>query len=140
MSCKGINSFTVWLWQVKTEGLVEEKESIASQVAELQKTREELLTDNRRLAEIVMTMEGESEEAAGMLETLTKERQELRKQCLQLRESGELGRRRGLQVLQLCLSQSLCYRGRLVSWRERAKVVGTRHVQRHEGFGKREIS
>lgn len=67
---------------------MEEKERAISQVTELQRTREELTTDNRRLAEIVMTMEGECEEAAAMLETLTSEKQELRKQCLQLRESG----------------------------------------------------
>ena len=75
--------------QAKAEGLAEEKEGVTSQLKELQKTREELTTDNRRLAEIVMTMEGESEEAAAMLEMLTRERRALRTQCAQLRESGE---------------------------------------------------
>ena len=55
----------------------------------MKRVREELTTDNRRLAEIIVAMEGEAEEAAAMLESLTRERKELRRQCLQLRESGQ---------------------------------------------------
>ena len=93
------------------EGLVEEKESLSSQLAELRRAREELTADNRRLAEILVTTEAESGEAAAMLETLTRERKELRKQSLQLRESGE-GERGGLSAsvlfsLNVSLSVSL---------------------------------
>ena len=87
---------------------MEEKEAVVSQVTELQRTREELVTDNRRLAEIVMTVEGESEEAAAMLGTLTNERQELRKQCLQLRESGTTECQLHVGRVQLVLVLSVC--------------------------------
>ena len=62
---------------------------MVSQTTELCRVRDELTADNRRLAEMLATMEGDSEEAAGMLERLTKERRELKRQCVQLRKSGK---------------------------------------------------
>ena len=115
------------------EGLVEEKESLSSQLVELRRAREELTTDNRRLAEILVTTEAESEEAAAMLENLTRERRELRKQSLQLRESGE-GREGTfsfgsvfIKCFTFCFAlQSRPYRGGSGSWRGGWRVVGTR--------------
>ena len=75
--------------QAKNEGLTEEKEGVVLQLTETERVREEFVTDNRRLAEIVVAMEREAEEAASMLESLTRERKELRRQCEQLRKNGE---------------------------------------------------
>ena len=75
--------------EARAEGLMEEKEELLSELVEVKRVREEVTVDNRRLAEIVVTMEGEGEEAAAMLESLRRERKELRRECVQLRESGE---------------------------------------------------
>ena len=75
--------------EAKIEGLVEEKQDLTAQLTEERRVREEVTEDNRRLAEIVLTMEGEAEEAAAMLEGLRRERKEMRRECVQLRESGE---------------------------------------------------
>ena len=75
--------------EAKIEGLVEEKQDLMAQLTEQRRVREEVTEDNRRLAEIVLTMEGEAEEAAAMLEGLRRERKEMRRECVQLRESGE---------------------------------------------------
>ena len=75
--------------EARVEGLMEEKEEVLSELVEVKRVREEVTVDNRRLAEIVLTMEGEGEEAAAMLESLRRERKELRRECVQLRESGK---------------------------------------------------
>ncbi|CAI8057878.1 Centrosomal protein of 135 kDa [Geodia barretti] len=72
--------------EARAEGLEEEKQELASKLEEMRRVREEVTTDNRRLAEIVVVMEGEGEEAAAMLESLRRERKELRRECVQLRE------------------------------------------------------
>ncbi|CAI8057880.1 Centrosomal protein of 135 kDa [Geodia barretti] len=74
--------------EARAEGLEEEKQELASKLEEMRRVREEVTTDNRRLAEIVVVMEGEGEEAAAMLESLRRERKELRRECVQLRERG----------------------------------------------------
>ena len=75
--------------EATAEGLEEEKRDLASRLVELRRVREEVTADNRRLAEIIVTMEGEGEEAAAMLESLRRERKELRRECVQLRERGK---------------------------------------------------
>ena len=75
--------------EATAEGLEEEKLDLGSRLAELGRVREEVTADNRRLAEIIVTMEGEGEEAAAMLESLRRERKELRRECVQLRERGK---------------------------------------------------
>ena len=75
--------------QLKAADLREEREGFLPQLEELRKVREELMADNRRLAEMLVSTEGESEEAARVLENLTRERKELKSRCLQLQERGE---------------------------------------------------
>lgn len=77
--------------QAERDGLMEEKESLDTQVAQLEKGKEELLRDNRRMAEMLATSEGDSQEVADMLERLSQERRQLRRQCQQLRENGRWG-------------------------------------------------
>ena len=72
---------------------MEEKESLDTRVAQLEKERGELLRDNRRMAEMLATSEGDSREVADMLERLSQERRQLRRQCQQLRENGRWGLR-----------------------------------------------
>ena len=74
--------------EARAEGLEEERQKFASKLDETRRVREEVTTDNRRLAEIIVVMEGEGEEAAAMLESLRRERKELRRECVQLRERG----------------------------------------------------
>ena len=74
--------------EARAEGLEEEKQELTSKLEEMRRVRKEVTTDNRRLAEIVVVMEGEGEEAAAMLESLRRERKELRRECVQLRERG----------------------------------------------------
>ena len=80
--------------EAKAEELTGEKEHVASQLAEVRRVHQEVTTDNRKLAEIVMAMEGEGEEAAAMLETLRRERKELKRECAQFRERGRAERER----------------------------------------------
>ncbi len=58
---------------------------------QLERKREELFADNRRMAEMLATSEGESREVADMLERLAGERKQLQRQCQQLRENGRVG-------------------------------------------------
>ena len=57
-------------------------------MAQLEKGRGELLGDNRRMAEMLATSEGESQEVADMLERLSQEKRQLQRQYLQLKENG----------------------------------------------------
>lgn len=87
----GIADRKVFYFQAERDGLMEEKESLDTRVAQLEKGKEELLRDNRRMAEMLATSEGDSQEVADMLERLSQERRQLRRQCQQLRENGRWG-------------------------------------------------
>ena len=48
------------------------------------------MSDNRRMAEMLSTSEGDTREVADMLERLSEERKDLQRQCRQLRDKGEI--------------------------------------------------
>lgn len=77
---------------------MEAKRAVQAEVRQLEQKREELFSDNRRMAEMLATSEGESREVADMLERLATERKQLQRQCQQLRENG---RRREVLIQQL---------------------------------------
>ena len=61
---------------------------LESQVSELQRESDELHSDNRRMAEMLATSEGESREVADMIERLSEEKVALQRQCVEHREKG----------------------------------------------------
>lgn len=67
---------------------MEDKQELEDRIRQLERGREELLSDNRRMAEMLATSEGDTKEVAEMLERLTEERKQLQRQCHQLRQSG----------------------------------------------------
>ena len=68
---------------------MDEQKALRDDVRQLKRGREELLSDNRRMAEMLATSEGDNREVADMLERLSNERKQLQRQCHGLRESGE---------------------------------------------------
>ena len=67
---------------------MDEQKALEDEIRELKRGREELLSDNRRMAEMLATSEGDNREVADMLERLSNERKQLQRQCHRLRESG----------------------------------------------------
>lgn len=61
---------------------------LEARVSGLQRESDELHSDNRRMAEMLATSEGESREVADMIERLTEEKKALQRQCLEYREKG----------------------------------------------------
>ena len=57
-------------------------------MAQLEKGRGELLGDNRHMAEMLATSEGESQEVADILERLSQEKRQLQRQYQQLKGNG----------------------------------------------------
>ena len=76
--------------QAEQARLTREKASIEQELDQLERKKEELFMDNRRMAEMLATSEGESREVADMLERLAGDKKQLQRQCQQLRESGGL--------------------------------------------------
>ena len=75
-------------FQAERDGIVEERVELDEQVKGLEGKREELLADNRRMAEMLVTSEGDTREVADMMERLADERKQLQRQCHQFRENG----------------------------------------------------
>ena len=63
-------------------------EKLKSLLNQLENEKGELLTDNKRMAEMLSTSEGDSQEFTQVLERLTEERKSLQRQCQQLKENG----------------------------------------------------
>lgn len=63
-------------------------EKLKSHLNQLESEKGELLTDNKRMAEMLSTSEGDSHEFTRVLERLTEERKSLLRQCQQLKENG----------------------------------------------------
>ena len=68
---------------------MDEQKTLREEIRQLKRGREELLSDNRRMAEMLATSEGDNREVADMLERLSNERKQLQRQCHRLRESGK---------------------------------------------------
>ncbi len=77
-----------FLNQAERDQLTEARTSMMQEVQQLKQKKEELFSDNRRMAEMLAASEGESREVADMLERLARERKQLQRQCQQLRENG----------------------------------------------------
>ncbi len=71
-------------------GLTESRDAQEARIAELVRHSEELHSDNRRMAELLATSEGETQEVANVIERLTQEKKELLKQCQDLKKNGEI--------------------------------------------------
>lgn len=54
----------------------------------MENEKKELLSDNRRMAELLTASEGETQVASQIMERLTEERRSLQRQCQQLRDNG----------------------------------------------------
>ena len=68
--------------------LESERRSLEVHGEHLEKERDELMADNRKMAELLAAGEGESREVADMVERLAEDRKQLQRQCTQLRLKG----------------------------------------------------
>lgn len=66
----------------------ESRGSLEVRISELTRQSEEIRSDNRRMAELLVTSEGESREVADMMERLTQERKDLLRQCQEHKQTG----------------------------------------------------
>ena len=69
-------------------GMEESRGSLEVRISELTRQSEELHSDNRRMAELLVTSEGENREVADVMERLTQERKDLLRQCQEHRQTG----------------------------------------------------
>ena len=63
-------------------------EKLKSLLNQLESEKRELLSDNKRMAEMLSTSEGDNHEFTQVLDRLTEERKSLQRQCQQLKENG----------------------------------------------------
>ena len=64
-------------------------ENVKSRLHQLEKENGELLSDNRRMAEMLSTAEGDTHDFSQVLERLTEERRSLQRQCQLMKENGK---------------------------------------------------
>ncbi len=64
--------------------------SLEARIVELTRHSDELHSDNSRMAELLVTSEGETQEVANVMERLTQERKNLLRQCQEHKQAGIL--------------------------------------------------
>lgn len=84
-------------------------ERLKSQLNQLESEKGELLTDNRRMAEMLSTSEGDSREFTQVLERLTEERKSLQRQCLLLKDNGKSPELYCVCSQHVCIHTLFCY-------------------------------
>ncbi len=84
----GLCSYFV-CFQSELAGMKEIRGSLEARVVELTRHSEELHSDNCRMAELLGTSEGETQEVANVMEKLTQERENLITQCQEHKQAGE---------------------------------------------------
>ena len=62
-----------------------EKEVLEEKLKQMEQAHTEVLADNRRMAEMLATTDGDSKEMAGLLERLSEDRKKLQRECSELR-------------------------------------------------------